>query len=85
MVRLDLEKIGQSEGGEYIYFDLQDLEQRLRRMEAMYAKHGAFASKFKVRLRLMGMANNVYLHRVRRDPDYLQGSLDDYDRADVEF
>ena len=85
MVRLDLEKIGQSEGGEYIYFDLQDLEQRLRRMESMYAKHDAFASKFKVRLRLKGMANNLYLHRIKRDPDYLQSRLDDYDRADVEF
>jgi hypothetical protein len=83
VVKLNLEKIGQGE--EYAYFDLQELEQRLRRMEAMYAKHGAYAAKFKVRLRLKGMAGNVYLHRVVRNPDYLQGSLDDYDRADVEF
>lgn len=82
-MKLDIEKIGQGE--EYTYFDLQDLEQRLRRMEAMYAKHGAYATKFKVVLRLKGIANNVYLHRIRRDPDYLQGGLDDYDRADVEF
>ena len=82
-MRLDLEKIGQGE--EYTYFDLQDLEQRLRRMEAMYAKHSAYATKFKVVLRLKGIANNVYLHRVRRDPDFMQGGLDDYDRADVEF
>ena len=83
MVKLDIEKIGQ--GAEYSYFDLQDLEQRLRRMEAMYARHDAYAAKFKVRLRLKGMANNVYLHRIRRDPDFMQGKLDDYDRADVEF
>lgn len=82
-MKLDIEKIGQGE--EYTYFDLQDLEQRLRRMEAMYAKHDAYAAKFKVVLRLKGMANNVYLHRIRRDPDFMQGGLDDYDRADVEF
>jgi len=85
MVRLDLDKIGQSESGEYIYFDLQDLEQRLRRMEAMYAKHDAYALRFKIILQLKGMANNVYLHRIKRDADYLQTGLDDYDRADVEF
>lgn len=85
MVRLDLDKIGQSESGEYIYFDLQDLEQRLRRMERMYQVHDAFSLRFKITLQLKGMANNLYLHRIKRDPDYLQSRLDDYDRADVEF
>ena len=82
-MRFDIDKIGQGE--EFTYFDLRDLEQRLYRMERMFAVHDAYAARFKTVLRLKGIANNVYLHRIRRDPDYMQSGLDDYDRADVEF
>jgi len=51
----------------------------------MYQVHDAFSLRFKITLQLKGMANNLYLHRIKRDPDYLQSRLDDYDRADVEF